>query len=523
MSDDVGGIGPEETPEEATPVVTTPRRPARDPRAGRKIVALILLILLLLLLGYAAYYYSQNRRLPVPRVGGAEDRATLAPVYLYSITGEGETALRRPIGVAVSPDGRVYVSDLEARAIRVYTREGRHLFTFNAIDDGANTELRNPVHLALDANGDLWVTDRRLQAVYVFDRDGNYLRKFLPDNDAEFKWTPLALTVDATGNVYVTDVGNTKKHQVLYFDPQGAKTAQFGETVQVDRLRRSPGGFYFPNGLAAYGGLVLISDGDNRRVQVYDSAGEYRYIIETQGVPRGIAVDGQGRVFVVDALSHQVDIYDIEGKPIVQFGSRGFGPGQFAYPNDIALDRDRIYVTDRENDQVQVWGWPRAELPPIPEAAARNAWKACIPLIPLLLLPFLLRKRRFVVTPDFAFGMVEAGKVTEMDRRRFRWIVPEADHPRYEGRTEEGVDLGELMHPETYSASDVEELMGRLGIEREPAIVLAMSQRHKRLCTEDVELARLAAALRIETYDRQQWLERYARGEEPPSGPAQSA
>ena len=41
-----------------------------------------------------------------------------------------------------------------------------------------------------------------------------------------------------------------------------------------------------------------------------------------------------------------------------EFGSQGIGDGQFEYPNGVAVDsRDRVYVTDRENNRVQVWGY----------------------------------------------------------------------------------------------------------------------------------------------------------------------
>ena len=40
------------------------------------------------------------------------------------------------------------------------------------------------------------------------------------------------------------------------------------------------------------------------------------------------------------------------------FGTLGVGDGQFNYPNGLAVDaRARIYVTDRENNRVQVWGF----------------------------------------------------------------------------------------------------------------------------------------------------------------------
>ena len=261
-------------------------------------------------------------------------------------------------------------------------------------------------------DNEVWVTDRRLRSISVFDLEGKFLRTFEPKNET-LTWTPLALGFDNDGALRVTDVGNTEEHRVIYFSQDGSRTAMFGKTAQANRLGEAPGDFLFPNGVAVdKTNNVYISDGDNRRVQVFSPDGTFKSFIDTSGVPRGIAIDEKQRLYVVDALANDVEIYDLDGKSITQFGSRGFGPGQFNYPNDVALDdRGRIYVTDRENNQVQVWGWPVAALPAIPVPSNPLYWLAC--LLPLLLLPLLLlrRKIRIIVTPDFVDGLAEASEI----------------------------------------------------------------------------------------------------------------
>jgi sugar lactone lactonase YvrE len=40
------------------------------------------------------------------------------------------------------------------------------------------------------------------------------------------------------------------------------------------------------------------------------------------------------------------------------FGQEGLRDGNFEFPNGIAVDnRGRVYVTDRENNRVQVWSY----------------------------------------------------------------------------------------------------------------------------------------------------------------------
>lgn len=62
----------------------------------------------------------------------------------------------------------------------------------------------------------------------------------------------------------------------------------------------------------------------------------------------------------MDTLGHRVLAYDIGGPVRLLFsvGSLGVGEGEFNYPNSIAVDKEgRLFVTDRENDRVQVWGY----------------------------------------------------------------------------------------------------------------------------------------------------------------------
>jgi sugar lactone lactonase YvrE len=40
------------------------------------------------------------------------------------------------------------------------------------------------------------------------------------------------------------------------------------------------------------------------------------------------------------------------------FGNQGREDGTFLFPNGLATDtRGRIYVADRENNRIQVWGY----------------------------------------------------------------------------------------------------------------------------------------------------------------------
>lgn len=484
---------------------------AAERRRLRKLGMLLLLLLLLGLLGYTAYYFEANRKLPLPRVEDTTKPAT--PQFLYSITGEGPDVLTKPIGVGVGSNGRVYTVDFQARTVKAFTTAGAFLFKFNAINDGENKKLVDPVHLAVDSRNHVWVTDRTLRGIFEFDAEGVYVRRVEPGSDPDFIWAPLGIHVDSAGTAYVTDIPGVQSHRVIEVDPSGKIKTMFGRAGLAATTMTDPGVFSYPNGITlspVKEPELFIADSNNRRVQVYTPAGSFKRFIQTQGTPRGIVVDPQNRLYVVDVLSHRIDIFAVNGEHLTTFGENGFGPGQFQYPEDIALDaRGRIYISDRENNQIQVWGYPTGEIAGVTTLKPGQVPWACLIPLPLLLVPFLFRRRRFMVTADFVEGMIVAGRVGDMANRRWRWIATEETHQAFVGRVVDGVDLGDLLEPQAYSYSDASALAQKLGITMDRAGILAMAKRVKVFCTEDPELGRLAVLLNIDVYDRQAFGERF--------------
>ena len=82
------------------------------------------------------------------------------------------------------------------------------------------------------------------------------------------------------------------------------------------------------------------------------------------GLPRGLAIDDQGRLFVVDTTDHMVRLFTTGASPtdhptyVGSFGDEGHDDGKFTFPNGLATDtRGRVYVADRENNRIEVWGY----------------------------------------------------------------------------------------------------------------------------------------------------------------------
>jgi len=496
--------------EDATGSPRASRAPKMTRRQRRKrIVLLTLLLVILAALALATYYFLQNRSLPSVSLS-APAAGIAPPEYLFSIAGKGASELQRPAGVAVAADGRVYAVDSGKRRVSVFTRNGAHLFSFSKIDKGV---LRAPVSVAVKGS-EVWVTDRRFKAIYIYDLSGKYLRRFEAKGEPKFTWGPLAIAFAPGGGLRATDVGSTDRHRIVFFTADASRTVTVGKTTQATTPEDSPGEFFFPDGIAvADDGRVFVADGNNRRVQVFSPSGEFKYFVDTSGIPRGVAIDAKEHLYVVDAVAHAVDIYDLSGTRLAQFGSRGFGPGQFNYPVDIAIDKgQRIYVTDRENNQVQVWGWPIVAPAVFAPFTTQWGWLLCLTPLLLLFIPLALRRTRLVVTPDFVDALIEAGEITSVAaRKRLKLHCPEADLPLYQGRDIDGIDLGVLITGEEYSESDMRAMRERLGTGDREAILLSMGLRAKALATQDRELRKLALLAEVTTVDIEEFLDRFIR------------
>ena len=327
-------------------------------RRKRKRILLALLALLVLLFAILFGWYLSTRKPLTELPGLANDKM---PHYVSSFYGSS-----RPIGVAVSPSGdRIYVTESEGtQLVRVYDRAGKKLGTLQPPKSTGAAHV--PVYVAVDPmTSDVYVSDRPAQSVYVYDAKGTYRRTFTPRGDLGGGWQPLGLAFDKGGKLYVTDVSG-KAHRVLVFGRDGTLLRTLGAT---DKL-------LFPNGIALDSqGTAYVSDSNNGRLVTFGPAGKLATTINRGvgqgdlGLPRGTAIDNSNRLYVVDTSAHTIKVYRITAekspsakspsvKYIGSFGEEGQIDGTFEFPNGVATDaRSRLYVTDRENNRVQVWGY----------------------------------------------------------------------------------------------------------------------------------------------------------------------
>jgi DNA-binding beta-propeller fold protein YncE len=122
-----------------------------------------------------------------------------------------------------------------------------------------------------------------------------------------------------------------------------------------------PGEFLYPRAIDLDGdGAILVADKTGRIQRMGPKGqclGTIRMPVIDAGLPTGMSVHKDGRLFVADTHCHRVAIFSRDGGLVDEFGKYGEEGGCFIYPTDVAFAPDgRIFVSEYGgNDRVSVF------------------------------------------------------------------------------------------------------------------------------------------------------------------------
>jgi len=268
------------------------------------------------------------------------------------ITGARSGArLSKPYAVHVDREGRLFVTDSAWPAVLIFDIPKQ---SFSVIGLEGPGILAKPMGVTTDASGRIYVTDTLENRAVVYDHDGNFLLGI--GEKGRFD-QPVGIAVnDALNRVYIVD---TRKHKVSVFDSKDGKFLfEFGQRGVED------GQFNWPTNIAIEtDGKLFIMDTFNFRVQVFDPEGKFLSKFGSIGTglgqfakPKGIALDSEGHVYVVDAAFNNIQIFDQQGQLLLFFGGFGNRPGQLWLPAGMYIDHnDQIYVADQYNHRIEIY------------------------------------------------------------------------------------------------------------------------------------------------------------------------
>lgn len=299
-----------------------------------------------------------------------------------------------PTGVAVNASGIVYVADSENRTIRAVSIVGE-VSTLAGLaggpgsQDGIGSAARFyfPSGVAIDELGNGFVADRATQTIRKVAPDGEvttfagvFFNAGSQDgigSEARFRY-PSGIAADRSGHLYVADTDNHTIRKVSV-PGQGVTTlaglaGESGGSDGVGPLAR----FSSPSGVAVDGdGNVYVADRANHTIRMVTPGGTVSTLAGLSGTPgsadgtgsaarfrfpAGVALDVLGNVYVTDSENHTIRkvtpagvVTTVAGLPGALGGADGTGSAaRFSRPTGIAADAfGSLWVADGGNHAIR--------------------------------------------------------------------------------------------------------------------------------------------------------------------------
>lgn len=310
-----------------------------------------------------------------------------------------------PFGIAVGPDGALYVCEIDSHVIRridpktqiVTTVAGTGGKFGHAGDGGPATQalLHEPYEVRFDRAGNMFFVEMKGEVVRRVDARtgiistvaGNGTAGFSGDGGLATKAQlkqPHSIIFDDAGRLYICDIGNHRVRRVNLetgiietFAGTGApKPTPDGSPVQGTPLN-GPRALDFDG----RGGLILALREGNAVYRIDLTAMTYRHLAGTGksgytgdggsakvaqvAGPKGVSLGRNGDIFLADTESHTIRVIRADSgnmETLVGAGQLGDGPDgdprlcRLARPHGVFVDgAGNVYIGDSSNHRVRLY------------------------------------------------------------------------------------------------------------------------------------------------------------------------
>ena len=211
--------------------------------------------------------------------------------------------------------------------------------------------------VAVAPNGTIFVSDCNNHKIHVFDAERKYV-KFFGQQGAEQGQiqNPRRIAITTDGLLYVS---HSHGVDVLTFN---------GESMR----RIGHGTLCIPWDVTVHQGEVFVADNGNHRVAVFSQNGELIRTMGSKGTgqrqfnnPTGVAISPDGELYVSECTNGRVQVLTLQGEYI-----REFGKGQLSGQHKLLFSRDKhVLVADQSNNRVAVFNLDGALVSSLPCAA----------------------------------------------------------------------------------------------------------------------------------------------------------
>lgn len=241
----------------------------------------------------------------------------------------------KPYGVAIRK-GKIYVCDTQAANISIADLATRKL---RYLKPAGLAAMQLPANIVVDADETIYVTDTGRGQILIYDQAGNLLHAI--GKKGETKYAGLAVTAD---RILATDM---QAACVRVFDKATRQEIRsFPTKDKEDKVR-----LFQPTNLAvAPDGRICVSDTGGFAVKIYDAEGNYLQTLGELGItpgqfalPKGIGVDRENLLYVLDAAVPVIQLFDKAGQLLMFFGQpANSGEAGLYLPAGLTIDYDNV-------------------------------------------------------------------------------------------------------------------------------------------------------------------------------------
>ncbi|MEI6435433.1 MAG: hypothetical protein WCP32_11355 [Bacteroidota bacterium] len=240
----------------------------------------------------------------------------------------------KPYGVTVH-NGKIYICDTFKRGIDIIDLSNNTFQEFIPTGQGA---LKVPLNCFLDEKGYLFIADADRKQIVVFTPDGDYYTSF--GEKENFKPTDLFIYDNKIWVVNITG------HQInVYNNDADYPLLKKFPNINID----SSNYLFSPTNIYVTNENVYVTDFGDFKIKKYSHDGKIVGTVGTYGEnlgqfarPKGIAVDRESNLYVVDAGFENTQVFDKNGKLLMFFGGNYKGPGDLWLPAKVTLDYNNV-------------------------------------------------------------------------------------------------------------------------------------------------------------------------------------
>ncbi len=289
----------------------------------------------------------------------------------FGSLGSGIGQMRKAEGIAITPDGMLIVLDTGNNRIHRVELTNKlkvkplpmNLQTKMSVSGPSRTWPYSASVLAPHGD-DLYAWLPKEMQFVLIDAQGKEKARFGSSKGKGGEVTRgvggmAAMKSSKVEGLYVTDAPN---HRLQQFGLDGKWKSNVGEAQGFFDSKRREGRMKNPNGVAINGeGVVYVADTGNQRIDAFSPEGVFLFgfgpkvgsymLLE----PVAVAWDKSGFIYFVDKGLKRVFKCEPSGAYINSWGEDGDGPGEFRSPVSIAFDgQNYLYTLDSQLRRVSV-------------------------------------------------------------------------------------------------------------------------------------------------------------------------